>query len=84
MNTGFEDSLKQLKLEDGVGGVQKLQPHKRIAKEFTTVLDDEHLHIVVECLRTGEFQRLIFITAVLIGRPFTLPSPTLLMCPRLS
>ena len=55
MNTGFEDSLKGLKLEGGIEGVRKLEPQKRIAKEFTSV-PDEHLHIVVERPRTGELK----------------------------
>ena len=55
MSTGFQDSLKGLKLECGVEGVRKLEPQKRIAKEFTSV-PDEHLHIVVKRPRTGQLK----------------------------
>jgi hypothetical protein len=47
MNTGFEDSLKQLKLEDGVEGVQRLKAADEIS-EFLPNPVRKHLHIVVE------------------------------------
>jgi hypothetical protein len=83
MNTGFEDSLKQLKLEDGVGGVQKLRPAD---EDQSLKLTGPHtLNDDMEVLanRIGQDLRDL-ITAVLIERPFTLPSLTLLMYPRLS
>jgi len=73
MNTGCEDSLKQLKLKDGVGGVQKLRP----ADEISEVLPNpirKHRHIVVECPRTGEFQRTDCHAVFLIERPLSSPS----------
>jgi hypothetical protein len=76
MNTGFEDSLKGLKLEDGIEGVQKLMPQKRLVNEFMAVSDD-HLHVAVECPMTGEFQKLIVIAAFLIQFPaFLVPCPS--------
>jgi hypothetical protein len=64
MNTGFEDSLNGLKLEDGIEGVQRLKPADEVW-EFLPNPARKHLHIAVECPMTGELQTLIVKLGVL-------------------
>jgi hypothetical protein len=66
MNAEFEDSLERLRLEDGVEGVQKLKPQRRLLELFQYAPEDQHLHIVVERPSTGKFQRIVAVTALLI------------------
>ena len=60
MENGFEASLKNLKLEDGVEGVGKLKPFTPLSEVFA---DDapkpKRLYIVVQRPDTGESECLV-------------------------
>jgi len=55
MNESFEDTLNLLELKDGIEGVQRLSPAKRLSNVFVDTPEEEHLHIVVERPATGAF-----------------------------
>jgi hypothetical protein len=58
MKTGFKDALKHLKLEDGIEGVERLDPSNEISEVFLNPLP-KHLYIVVECLITSKLGSLL-------------------------
>ena len=47
MQTALQDALKQLKLEDGVHDIQRLEADDEIQSMFPEALA-KHLHIIVE------------------------------------
>ena len=60
MERGFEASLKDLKLEDGVGGVQKLKPFTLLSEVFADgAPKPKRLYIVVQRPATSESKCLI-------------------------
>ena len=54
MNTGLKDSLERLKLEDGIVGVEKLNPADEVSEKIPNP-PRKHLHIVIERPGSGEF-----------------------------
>jgi hypothetical protein len=55
LNEGPGGPLERLELKDGIEGVRELSPLERLSHTFPDALEDNHVHIVVECPTTGEF-----------------------------